>query len=103
MLARMSRTTLCCKILVLVAATRLAQHPNLTSPTFSPALSLRTMPPSRIHEKPAPRRAPKGFWSATYHVLTAPENASMVRSIAAFGAAVAFLASPWGEILLPPA
>ncbi|KAM4065920.1 hypothetical protein HRG_000080 [Hirsutella rhossiliensis] len=51
---------------------------------------------------PGSRRAPKGFLGSTYETLTSSENAAAVRSIAIFGAAVAFLASPWGEMLLPP-
>ncbi|KAL2753961.1 hypothetical protein ACRALDRAFT_1062938 [Sodiomyces alcalophilus JCM 7366] len=47
-------------------------------------------------------RQPKGAIASTYDALTSPENASIVRSIAIFGASVAFLASSWGEFLLPP-
>ncbi|KAI2602516.1 hypothetical protein GGR54DRAFT_644932 [Hypoxylon sp. NC1633] len=47
-------------------------------------------------------RANKGYISFTYEALTSPENASVVRSVALFGAAVAFLASPWSELVLPP-
>ncbi|RDA95540.1 hypothetical protein CP533_1185 [Ophiocordyceps camponoti-saundersi (nom. inval.)] len=60
------------------------------------------MPPKRPQNLPASRRAPKSFFTSAYETLTAPENASVVRSIAMFGAAVAFLASPWSSILLPP-
>ncbi|KAI5920966.1 hypothetical protein F4810DRAFT_712981 [Camillea tinctor] len=63
------------------------------------------MPPKRImvERGGASRPRPsKGFFASTYEVLTSPENASVVRSIAVFGAAVTFLASPWGEFLLPP-
>ncbi|KAI1767361.1 putative TOM core complex subunit Tom6 [Hypoxylon sp. FL1150] len=56
------------------------------------------MPPKRVGGGRS-----KGFISSTYESLTSPENASVVRSVALFGAAVAFLASPWGaEQLLPP-
>ncbi|KAI0121033.1 hypothetical protein BJ170DRAFT_688449 [Xylariales sp. AK1849] len=48
------------------------------------------------------RSAPKGFLSSTYETVTSSENAAVVRSVAVFGAAVAFLASPWAEFLLPP-
>ncbi|PNP61131.1 hypothetical protein FNYG_14219 [Fusarium nygamai] len=60
------------------------------------------MPPKRIPVEPRGRRAPKGFIGSTYDALTSPDNAAVVRSIAIFGAAVAFLSSSWGEILLPP-
>ncbi|RDA84737.1 hypothetical protein CP532_5253 [Ophiocordyceps camponoti-leonardi (nom. inval.)] len=60
------------------------------------------MPPKRSQITSANRRGPKSFFSSAYETLTAPENASVVRSIAMFGAAVAFLASPWSSILLPP-
>ncbi|KAI2605745.1 uncharacterized protein GGS25DRAFT_523415 [Hypoxylon fragiforme] len=54
----------------------------------------------------APRRlggrSNKGFLSSTYETFTSSENASVVRSVAIFGAAVTFLASPWSEYLLPP-
>ncbi|KAM0470913.1 hypothetical protein ACHAPX_009667 [Trichoderma viride] len=59
------------------------------------------MPPKRIYGEKG-RRAPKGFVSSTYDALTSAENAAFVRSIAIFGAAVTFLSSSWGEILLPP-
>ncbi|KAI1204273.1 putative TOM core complex subunit Tom6 [Annulohypoxylon truncatum] len=56
------------------------------------------MPPKRV----GGGRSNKGFLSSTYETITSPENASVVRSVAIFGAAVAFLASPWSEYLLPP-
>ncbi|KAI9807729.1 MAG: hypothetical protein M1826_004473 [Phylliscum demangeonii] len=43
-----------------------------------------------------------GYLGAAYRELTAPENASVVRAIAFFGVAVAFLTSSWREFLLPP-
>ncbi|CZR53308.1 probable component of translocase of the outer mitochondrial membrane complex [Phialocephala subalpina] len=53
--------------------------------------------------KADPRRpAQKGYIASTYQTLTSPENASVVRSIAVFGAAVAFFSSSWSEFLLPP-
>ncbi|KAI1398284.1 putative TOM core complex subunit Tom6 [Hypoxylon fuscum] len=55
------------------------------------------MPPKRVTG-----RANKGVVGSTYEAITSPENASVVRSVAVFGAAVAFLASPWSEYLLPP-
>ncbi|KAG5930144.1 hypothetical protein E4U42_002883 [Claviceps africana] len=57
--------------------------------------------PRRIHGEKS-RRAPKGYFAATYDTLTSPDNAAVVRSIAMFGAAVTFLASSWAELLLPP-
>ncbi|TQS31638.1 hypothetical protein Golomagni_08075 [Golovinomyces magnicellulatus] len=61
------------------------------------------MPPKGIYiEKSSGRRAPKGVLSSTYDALTSSENASVVRSIGLFGAAIAFLSSSWGELLLPP-
>ncbi|KAI0407564.1 hypothetical protein F4802DRAFT_594967 [Xylaria palmicola] len=63
------------------------------------------MPPKRIviePSNPRARGAPKGVIASTYSALTSPENASVVKSVAIFGAAVAFLASSWSEILLPP-
>ncbi|KAG6008568.1 hypothetical protein E4U54_008689 [Claviceps lovelessii] len=57
--------------------------------------------PKRIYGE-KPRRAPKGYFASAYGILTSPDNAAVVRSIAMFGAAVTFLASPWGELLLPP-
>ncbi|KAG6022519.1 hypothetical protein E4U19_004984 [Claviceps sp. Clav32 group G5] len=59
------------------------------------------MPPKRIHGEKS-RRAPKGYFASTYDTLTSPDNSAVVISIAAFGAAVTFLASSWGELLLPP-
>ncbi|KAF7900169.1 hypothetical protein EAE99_012311 [Botrytis elliptica] len=44
----------------------------------------------------------KGYFASTYTALTAPENASVVRSIGVFGIAVAFFSSSWSEYLLPP-
>ncbi|KAI0376185.1 putative TOM core complex subunit Tom6 [Hypomontagnella monticulosa] len=55
------------------------------------------MPPKRVTG-----RSNKGLISSTYETLTSPENAAVVRSVAFFGAAVAILASPWSEYLLPP-
>ncbi|KAI1655513.1 putative TOM core complex subunit Tom6 [Daldinia decipiens] len=55
------------------------------------------MPPKRVGG-----RSNKGVVSTIYEAFTSPENASVVRSVAIFGAAVAFLASPWSEYLLPP-
>ncbi|KAI1336472.1 hypothetical protein F5Y15DRAFT_418781 [Xylariaceae sp. FL0016] len=63
------------------------------------------MPPKRVLVEPAGgrSRAPKGFFASTYAALTSPENASVVRSVAVFGGAVAFIASPLAEYLLTPA
>ncbi|KAI2640206.1 hypothetical protein GGS21DRAFT_505665 [Xylaria nigripes] len=60
------------------------------------------MAPRRIAGEPRSRAASKGVIASTYSALTSPENASVVKSIAIFGAAVAFFASPWSEFLLPP-
>ncbi|PMD23702.1 hypothetical protein NA56DRAFT_643783 [Hyaloscypha hepaticicola] len=54
-------------------------------------------------QKADPRRSqPKGYFSTAYNTLTSPENASVVRSVAVFGVAVAFFSSSWSEFLLPP-
>ncbi|KAK3942821.1 TOM core complex subunit [Diplogelasinospora grovesii] len=61
------------------------------------------MPPKRItvEKASAPRsRAQKGYLRSTYDTLTSPENASVVRSVTAFGVAVTFLSSSWAEWLL---
>jgi len=50
----------------------------------------------------ARRPAPKGYVSNVYNTLTSPENASVVRSVAVFGVAIAFFSSSWSEFLLPP-
>ncbi|KAK2068809.1 hypothetical protein P8C59_003429 [Phyllachora maydis] len=48
-------------------------------------------------------RAPKGVLRSTYDALTSPDNAAVVKSLTAFGVAVAFLVSPWAEFLNAPA
>ncbi|KAK3949196.1 hypothetical protein QBC32DRAFT_317047 [Pseudoneurospora amorphoporcata] len=58
------------------------------------------MPSARYIERPGGSRKSKGFIRSTYDSLTSAENASVVRSIALFGAAVAFLSSSWGELLV---
>jgi len=56
-----------------------------------------------VVQKADPRRpAPKGYVASAYNSLTSPENATVVRSIAVFGVAVAFFSSSWSEFLLPP-
>ncbi|KAI1254518.1 hypothetical protein MGN70_003922 [Eutypa lata] len=62
------------------------------------------MPPRQVYIEPAGgrSRAPKGVFASTYEAVTSPENASVVRSVAMFGAAVAVLAGPFAEFLLPP-
>ncbi|KAG8168810.1 hypothetical protein KVR01_001559 [Diaporthe batatas] len=61
------------------------------------------MPPKKVYVQPAgSRRQPKGFLASTYDTLTSPENSAMVKAIASFGVGVTFLASSWGEFLLPP-
>ncbi|KAI1438437.1 TOM core complex subunit Tom6 [Xylaria sp. CBS 124048] len=59
------------------------------------------MPPKRIAGEPR-SKASKNIIATTYSALTSPENASVVGSVAMFGAAIAFLASPWSEYLLSP-
>jgi hypothetical protein len=46
--------------------------------------------------------ASQGYAASIYKEVMAPENQSVVRSFALFGAAVAFFASSWSEYLLPP-
>ncbi|KAK8063475.1 hypothetical protein PG996_008127 [Apiospora saccharicola] len=46
---------------------------------------------------------PKGIFGQTFDAVTSPENAAVVRSVAVFGAAVAFLSTSWAELLLTPA
>ncbi|KFY05430.1 hypothetical protein V491_09137 [Pseudogymnoascus sp. VKM F-3775] len=46
--------------------------------------------------------AQKGYFGQAYEAVTSSENASVVRSIAVFGVAVAFLSSQWSDVLLPP-
>ncbi|CCC12838.1 unnamed protein product [Sordaria macrospora k-hell] len=58
------------------------------------------MPSARYIERPGGSRKSKGFIRSTYDSLTSAENASVVRSIAFFGAAVALLSSSWGEMLV---
>lgn len=41
--------------------------------------------PKRIASEKPSRRAPKGIVGSTYETLTSPDNAAVVRSIAAFG------------------
>ncbi|KAH9209313.1 TOM core complex subunit Tom6 [Leptodontidium sp. 2 PMI_412] len=62
------------------------------------------MAPKRVQvaRADARRPAPKGYVSNVYSTLTSPENASVVRSVAVFGVAVAFFSSSWSEFLLPP-
>lgn len=63
------------------------------------------MASQRVVVERGPRRgapAPQGYFSQTYNALTSPENASVVRSVAIFGVAVAFFSSSWSEFLLPP-
>ncbi|KAI1822150.1 TOM core complex subunit Tom6 [Xylaria intraflava] len=60
------------------------------------------MAPKRLAGEPRSRAPQKSFISSTYSALTSPENASVVRSVAVFGAAIAFFAGPWSEFLLPP-
>ncbi|KAJ9630126.1 hypothetical protein H2204_008631 [Knufia peltigerae] len=59
------------------------------------------MPPKRVAIQPARRTQSKGYISSVYHSLTSEENASVVISVAMFGAAVAFFNSEWSDMLLP--
>ncbi|KAL1982960.1 hypothetical protein VTN96DRAFT_647 [Rasamsonia emersonii] len=62
------------------------------------------MAPKRVvvQSSSASRRQQEGFLSAAYKELTSSENATIVRSVLVFGAAVAFLHSSLSEFLLPP-
>ncbi|OJD17628.1 hypothetical protein AJ78_02278 [Emergomyces pasteurianus Ep9510] len=46
-------------------------------------------------------RQPESTLSAAYHSITSPDNASVLRSVVIFGAAVAFLHSSLSELLIP--
>ncbi|RPB25290.1 hypothetical protein L211DRAFT_836618 [Terfezia boudieri ATCC MYA-4762] len=61
------------------------------------------MPAKRgpIRHVSVPAAQQRGYISSAYQALKSPENASIVKSIAMFGAAVAFLHSSWAEILVP--
>jgi hypothetical protein len=77
-------------------------NPLLFSTSNQPTQSFK-MPPKvqRVALQPA-KRTPKGYFASTYSTLTSPENASVVRSVAVFGVALAFFSSSWSEFLLPP-
>ncbi|KAG0138083.1 hypothetical protein HOY82DRAFT_546330 [Tuber indicum] len=59
------------------------------------------MPPKRSLA-PAGSPPQRGLISSFYHGIKSPENASVVRSVAVFAAAAAFLSSSWTDYLLPP-
>lgn len=63
------------------------------------------MAPKRSAPPPAVRGPPRSnqpnMLTATYRFVTSSENASLVRSVAIFGVAVAFLHSSWAEALVP--
>ncbi|EKD21409.1 TOM core complex subunit Tom6 [Drepanopeziza brunnea f. sp. 'multigermtubi' MB_m1] len=62
------------------------------------------MAPKRVQSsRPAPKggASAAGYLSSAYGALTSAENASVVRSVAIFGVAVAFFSSSWSEYLLP--
>ncbi|KAK0707876.1 hypothetical protein B0H67DRAFT_648012 [Lasiosphaeris hirsuta] len=68
------------------------------------------MAPKRIQVEKAShtrsRQAKSGLIRSTYDTLSSPENASVVKSLTAFGLAVTFLTSSWAEwllVLVPPA
>ncbi|KFY92527.1 hypothetical protein V500_04169 [Pseudogymnoascus sp. VKM F-4518 (FW-2643)] len=44
----------------------------------------------------------RGYLGQAYEAVTSSENASVVRSIAVFGVAVAYFSSQWSDMLLPP-
>jgi hypothetical protein len=73
------------------------EHPR------NPEVNMAPKQQRQIGKAAEPRRpAQKGYLTSTYQTLTSPENASVVRSIAVFGVAVAFFSSSWSEFLLPP-
>ncbi|KFY25315.1 hypothetical protein V493_04716 [Pseudogymnoascus sp. VKM F-4281 (FW-2241)] len=65
------------------------------------------MPPKTqrvVVERAGPGRrvgAQKGYLGQAYEAVTSSENASVVRSIAVFGVAVAFFSSTYSDLLLP--
>ncbi|KAF3188724.1 hypothetical protein TWF788_000465 [Orbilia oligospora] len=64
------------------------------------------MAPKRASGAPSAIRAPHqrsqpSVLTQTYRFVTNSENASMIRSVAAFGVAVAFLHSSFAELLVP--
>ncbi|OAX78879.1 hypothetical protein ACJ72_06808 [Emergomyces africanus] len=56
-----------------------------------------------VQSGPAKKRhhQPESTVSAAYHYITSPDNASVLRSVVIFGAAVAFLHSSLSELLIP--
>ncbi|EEH18809.2 hypothetical protein PABG_01128 [Paracoccidioides brasiliensis Pb03] len=56
-----------------------------------------------VQSRPAKKRQPEqvGYLTAAYRGITSSENASVVRSVVVFGAAVAFLHSSLSEMLIP--
>ncbi|PGH11191.1 hypothetical protein AJ79_05033 [Helicocarpus griseus UAMH5409] len=62
-------------------------------------------PKQRVVVQTGPTRKrqqePSGFLSSAYRSITASENATVVRSVVVFGAAVAFLHSSFSELLIP--
>ncbi|OIW29176.1 hypothetical protein CONLIGDRAFT_715554 [Coniochaeta ligniaria NRRL 30616] len=58
--------------------------------------------PKKVYVQRASAIEPKSSVRSTFDTLTSPENRAVVTSIAAFGAAVAFLSSPLGEAFLLP-
>ncbi|KAI5811443.1 hypothetical protein DFH27DRAFT_605548 [Peziza echinospora] len=61
------------------------------------------MPAKRSNRQVAVAAPPAqpGFLTSIYREVTSPDNTTVVRSIALFGVAVAFLHSSWSEILAP--
>ncbi|PGH34026.1 hypothetical protein GX50_03173 [[Emmonsia] crescens] len=54
-----------------------------------------------VQSGPAKKRQPESVFSTAYHSITSPDNASVVKSVVIFGAAVAFLHSSFSELLIP--
>ncbi|RKF82559.1 component of translocase of the outer mitochondrial membrane complex [Golovinomyces cichoracearum] len=47
-------------------------------------------------------RTSPNYLVAGYQAIVSPNNANIVRSVAMFGVAVAFISSSWSDFLLPP-
>ncbi|EEH10904.1 hypothetical protein I7I51_04131 [Histoplasma capsulatum] len=54
-----------------------------------------------VQSGPVKKRQPESGLSQIYHTITSPDNASIVRSVLVFGAAVAILHSSLSELLIP--
>ncbi|KAH8692367.1 putative TOM core complex subunit Tom6 [Talaromyces proteolyticus] len=60
------------------------------------------MPPKRVVQPAGRGREADGIFNIAYKEVTNPENATIVRSVVIFGAAVAFFHSSLSEFLIPP-